>query len=79
MILSGGSFTPGADGRKKPMQITVGTEMALLANAFDFDGNIKSVRFFGEGNDLGIQTKKELISILVETPGAVTPHLLMLL
>ena len=70
VILSGGSFTPGADGRKKPMQITVGTEMTLLANAFDFDGNIKSVRFFGEGNDLGIQTKKELVSIVVESPGS---------
>ena len=70
VILSGGSFTPGADGRKKPMQITVGTEMTLLANAFDFDGNVKSVRFFGEGNDLGIQTKKELVSILVESPGS---------
>ena len=69
VILSGGSYMPGVDGRKKPTQITAGSKVTLLANANDFDGIINSVNFYGNGQNLGIQTRKELISITVTSPG----------
>jgi hypothetical protein len=40
-----------------------------MADSFDFDGEVESVRFYGNGEDLGLQTRKVLDSIRLTSPG----------
>ena len=58
VILRGGEFlTTGKEDRRQPLQVTAGTKVLLLADTFDFDGDVKRVRFYANGVDLSIQTK----------------------
>ena len=69
IMLQGGRFLPSISGRKKPLQVTQGTKVTLLADAEDFDGRVQSVRFYGNGKDLGIQFIRVFTDIALENPG----------
>ena len=69
ILLSGGSFVPGISGEKKPFQLTAGSTVTLLADANDFDGQVESVRFYGNGEDLGVQVRKTIDRINVTANG----------
>ena len=71
VILRGGEFlTTGKEDRRQPLQVTAGTKVLLLADTFDFDGDVKRVRFYANGVDLSIQTKRVLDSIQVTDAGS---------
>ena len=71
VILRGGGFlTTGKKDRRQPLQVTAGTKVLLLADTFDFDGEVKRVRFYANGVDLSVQTKRVLDSIQVVDSGS---------
>ena len=49
--------------------MTVGSTVTLLADANDFDGQVQSVRFYGNGEDLGVQVLKTIDQITVTANG----------
>ena len=69
VILQGGSLLPGDFGAKESLQITAGNKILLLADASDFDGQVESVRFYGNGKDLGTQIRKVFQSVTLTSPG----------
>ena len=50
VILEGGGFlVTGAEDRRQPLQVTAGSKVLLLADTFDFDGEVKTSDFMQMG------------------------------
>ena len=45
--------------------MTAGAKVLLMADTFDFDGEVNAVRFYGNGDDLGVQIRKVLDTVIV--------------
>jgi len=70
VTIQGGSFSANIEGRKKPMQVTAESPLYLFADATDLDGQVGTVRFYGNGDDLGIQLERRLTGIALLSAGS---------
>lgn len=69
VTIQGGSFSANVDGRKKPMQVSAESPIYLFADASDLDGQVGTVRFYGNGEDLGVQLERRLTGVALLSAG----------